>query len=464
MISISNTRLPSFLEGQQILVWDAPLQKRVFKKLFGNAVEVGMLDIAPEIGKVIPQTAEKSLLRIKELSKIAKYCETELSELDVFVNLFTSFVQLREKSAAAGEAGELQLAALGTIADIMPLVDENRIIIKKGLLALKTKPLPGLAELLFKLELSGKRYNARDISWKLCPSINAARRMGHPEIAANLFFEKNTVERDKIAQELLDMNEGRRSMEDDVWKIAEPLAFENFLQLDNKLAFAYGEDINKGVTGLIAQRLARHYNVPALVVSLNDNICTGSLRSARGYNVGALLEQCSDLFIDSGGHEFAAGFSIYKSKDSSYEKSNWDLFLERLQAIIPTIELSEGDDEESIAIDAELPLSFITPDIYKIIDLFEPYGNENEALVFLAKNLIISDISLVGRTESKHLKMTLDTGKHKWPAMYWQAAERVINKEFELGDRVDLVFNFTRDWYKEMENFQMIISDLKKSE
>jgi len=456
MVSISNTRLPVFLEGQQILVWDAPLQKRTMAKLFGSGVEVGMLDIAPEIGKAIPQTAEKSLLRIKELSKIARYSEKELTELDVFVNLFNSFVRSRENSANGEDAADLQLATLGTIADLVPLVDENRIIIRKGLEAIKTKPQPGIAELLFKLELSGKRFNAKDISWRICPAINAARRMGHPEKAAELFFEPEPLARDQLVKNLIDMNEERKSLEEEVWTIAEPMAGMSLPLYDNKLVLVSGEEINRGVTGLMAQRLTKRFNVPAMAVSVNGNTCTGSLRSAQGYNVCGLLEQCDDLFIDSGGHEFAAGFTM--------EKSKWEALLERLKTVIHSIEFPEEEIEKTIRVDAELPHSFLTPELFKIVDLFEPYGMENEPLAFLARKLTVKEINFIGKAESKHLKMMLDAGKYKWPALYWQAADRVLNHEFTVEDKVDIVFNVSRDWYKEMETPQIMITDLMRSE
>ena len=241
LVSISNTRLPAFLEGQQILVWDSALQKRTLKKLFGSGVEIGMLDIAPEIGRAIPQTMEKSLLHIKELSKIARYSDRELTELDVFVNLFNSFVHSRENTMSAEEAEDLQLAAVGTIADIMPLVDENRIIIRKGLETLRAKPGRGFYELLHKLDMSGRRFSAKDISWKLCPVLNAARRMGNPIKAANLFFEKNAAERDRLAQELIEMNEERKALEDEVWIIAEPQACKSLSLYNDKLVLVYGE-------------------------------------------------------------------------------------------------------------------------------------------------------------------------------------------------------------------------------
>jgi len=458
MVSISETRLPSFLEGQHILVWDAPVHKQTFTRLFGKGVEVGMFDIAQEIGKKIPKVANQSLLRIKELSKIAKYNDKETGDLDVFKNLFLSFVLLRDKNSpdAAAESIDLQLAALGTIADIMPLLDENRIIVRKGLESLMAKPRQGISELLYKLDLAGSRLDTKDISWKLCPAINAARRMGSAETAAALFFEKDPAKRDRLAGELAEMNEQRREREEENWAAVEPMAYKSFTQYDEKLTLFYSEKINKGVTGLMAQRAARCFNVPSIAISVGTDICTGSLRSARGYNVCALLEQCNDLFIDSGGHQAAGGFSMVMS--------NWDMFLERLDKLICTIEFEKEPEEEIIKIDAELPHDKLTPDILKLIDMFGPYGKDNDQLTFMAKKLTVRDIAFIGKPESKHVKMTLDASKCKWPALYWQSADRVINKEFGLNDKVDIVFTVTRDYYKGNETAQIMITDLRRSE
>ena len=458
MISINDTRLPAFLEGQQIFCWDAPLHKQTFAKLFGKGVEVGMMDIAPLVGKEIPQTAGQSLLRIKELSKIAKYSDKELSELDVFVNLFTSYAKQKEKNPAdtERESADIQLAALGTIADIMPLLDENRIIVRKGLESLEKKPRPGLLQLLQKLELAGRHFDTKDISWKLCPAINAARRMGSAQTAADLFFEKDPIKREKLAGKLMEMNENRRELEEETWAIIEPMAYKTFAEYDEKLALVYSEKINKGVTGLMAQRASRIFNVPAIAVSMGDGICTGSIRSARGYNITCLLEHCGGLFIDSGGHQAAGGFSLVNE--------NWDAFLERLGKAPATIEFEEEPEEETIPIDAELPHDYLSPDILKLVDRFEPYGKENDPLNFLTKKITIKEINFIGKPDAKHLKMTLDAGKYKWPALYWQSAERVINKEFGVNDKVDIVFNLTRDYFKGNETPQIMIMDLKKSQ
>ncbi|MDR3334106.1 MAG: single-stranded-DNA-specific exonuclease RecJ [Treponema sp.] len=454
MVRITETRIPAFLEGQQIFVWDGPLQKLVLGKIFGKDADVQMLDIAPEIGKEIPQTAGKSLLRLRELSRIARYSGKELSELDVFINLFTSFVQRREHHFTDEDTADLQLASLGTIADIMPLQDENRIIVRCGLAALQETPRPGLQDLLFKLGLAGRHIGTVDISWQLGPAINAAGRMGSPDKAAALLLEQDPVQRDRLATELISMNEERKKLGNDSWTVVEPQAAESLKTYDGKLVLAYGENIYRGITGIMANRLVSRFKVPALVVSFGDAILTGSLRSAQGYDLRSLLEQCADLFIDWGGHNYAAGFSL--------ERTKWEPFLTRLQNAARTIELGISEDEETVVIDAELPHAYLTPDIFKVIDRFEPYGEGNEPLLFMARGLKITDLNFMGKTEAKHVKLTLDAGKYKWPAVYWQAADKV-KREFDKGDMVDLVFRVTRNNWLNSDTPQLIITDLQRS-
>ena len=453
-VSIGDTRLPAFLQGQQILAWDAALQKKTLAKIFGNGVEIYMKDIAAEIGKEIPPTAGKTLVRLKELSRDARYQETEAGELDVFVNLFCSFARQREKLFTPADTQDLQLACLGTLADIMPLRNENRIIVKQGLQSIIEKPRPGLSDLLFKLELSGRRFGATEISWVLCPAINAAGRMGSPQIALDLLTEKDALKRDKLASELIALNEQRKKIGEEIWTVVEPLAADSVNAYAGKLAIAYGPNIPRGVTGIMANRLLGRFKVPSMVASFGEKVITASLRSVKGFDLRLLLEPCADLFFDWGGHDFAAGLSI--------SEENWPSFLERLKAAAPEIALPTGEDEETLVIDAELPLSYLNHDILTLLDRFEPYGEGNDQLTFMAKNLIITDINLMGKPEAKHVKLTLDTGKHKWPAVYWQAADKV-KREFDLGDKIDLVFHINRNWFKGTETPQFVVSDLRRS-
>ncbi|MDR0387761.1 MAG: single-stranded-DNA-specific exonuclease RecJ [Treponema sp.] len=454
MVSITETRLPAFLEGQQIFAWDAPLQKKMLAKIFGNGIEVYMLDMAEEIGKEIPQTSGKSLLRIRELSKLAKYSGKAPEELDVFINLFTTFIRRREKHFTGEDRTDLQLAALGTIADIMPLRDENRIIVRSGVASLLEKPRPGIHALLFKLGLAGRRFGAGEISWQLCPVVNAPGRMGSPDKVAALLLSEDPNERNNLAEEIMFMNNKRRKLGGDMWVIVEPRAAKSLAEFEGKLVLAYGEDIVRGATGLMANRMSKFFKVPAMAVSFSETTATGSLRSARGFNVQLLMEPCADLCIDWGGHNFAAGFSM--------ERSNWDAFMVRIKNMARIMELRDEEDEEILTVDAELPPSYLTPDILRLADRFEPYGEQNDRLVFMTRGLRVADIAFMGKNEAKHVKLTLDTGKHRWPAVYWQAAGKV-KQEFDLEDRVDLVYTVERNWFNGIDTVQLKIVDLRRS-
>ena len=454
LLDINETRLPQFLEGQQILVWDASLQKQTLTKIFGRNVEIYMQDISAEIGKEIPSVAGKSLIRLKELSKNARYSDTETGELDVFINLFISFIRQREKLFTQEDTQDLQLACLGTIADIMNLKDENRIIVRQGLESLLDKPRPGLSDLIYRLELQGRRLGAADVSWILCPAINAAGRMGSADIALDLMTEKDPFKRSTLSETLMNLNEERKKLGEEIWNITEPLASESYKTYEEKFSIAASEKIPRGVTGIMASRITSRLKVPSLVASMGEKTITASLRSTRGYDLKNLLEPYSEIFIDWGGHDFAAGFSI--------TKENWDTFLEHLKKEVSEITLEGKKDEETLNIDAELPLSYLNLDIFNLIDRFEPYGEGNEALQFLSRGLVINELSLIGKPEAKHVKLLLDAGKHKWPAVYWQAADRV-KRDFDLGDKVDVVYKITRNWYKGNETPQLSVSDIKKS-
>jgi single-stranded-DNA-specific exonuclease len=336
----------------------------------------------------------------------------------------------------------------------MPLKDENRIIVRQGLKALREKPRPGLSDLLFKLDLSGRKISAGDVSWQLTPAINSAGRLGNPGKAASLFLEKDANIRDSLANELVAMNEERKKLGNEIWSLVEPLAEESLKSFSSNLVVVYSEKIPRGVTGIMANRMMSRFRVPAMAASFGEEVITASLRSVRGYDLRFLLEPCADLFLDWGGHDYAAGFSI--------EVPKWPVFFDRIKIAAQNIELEAIGDEEVIKVDAELPLSFMTPDILKVIDRFEPYGEGNETLNFLARGAKIESINLMGKIEAKHVKLVLDMGKHKWPAVYWQAADKV-KQEFDVNDKVDLCFNLSRNWFNGKETPQLIVIDLQRS-
>ena len=179
LVNIQQTRLLPFLQGQQIFVWDKSVQTKLLSTIFGNGIEFNMLDIRDEIAKIIPSVANMSLLRLKSLSTIGKYDESACTELDGFFNIFITYIQQAIfKNNNERNNFDLQLVAIAAIADIMPLKNENRILIKQGLDSINSgKIRPGLIELMARLNLIGKKVTSTDLSWGLIPALNATGRL-----------------------------------------------------------------------------------------------------------------------------------------------------------------------------------------------------------------------------------------------------------------------------------------------
>lgn len=459
VISIQQTRLLPFLKGQQIFVWDMAVQKKMLAKIFGNNVEFNFMDLQPEISKEIPSVANMSLLRLKSMSRLAFYNSKPSTEIDSFFNLFVTYVQKKttDKNKQLRDEYELQLVMLAAIADIMPLKNENRILVNQGLLSINTsnRIRPGLLEIMGRLNLLGKKVGSSDLSWNVIPVFNAAGRLGNPKNALELFLAEDPAKRNEYADQLIEMNNLRKSLGTEAFAIAEKAAYDSMERFSNNLSVVFDERINRGVTGIVAGRLSQQLRVPSIVMtSPNGDVVVGSVRSVRGFDVTEMLNQSDSLFLNHGGHNFAAGFSL--------KKENVEQFLNNLERFAPLIEFTEPQ-EHSINIDAELPENYIKPDLLKHIDLFEPYGEENPALTFLSRKIKILQADLMGKTGRLHLKLTLSCGQHKWPAIYWGAAER-LGRDFNPGDYIDIVYQINRNTFNGIETPQMIIVDAKKSD
>lgn len=480
MLSIQETRLVKFLHGQQILCWDAPLQQKMLTKAFGNGVEFNMLDIRAEIARKSEALAQMSLLRLKIHSRIGRYKEKETGELDAFFNLFVTYAakhasfseengsenRTNESSNKKGapvtagtETAELQLAALAALADIVPLKNENRILVRQGLASINEGRLrPGLSELFTRMGLHGKKMSSVDLSWKVIPLLNAAGRLGKADLAVRLFTEPEPAKRSALADELFALNEQRKELSEEALAIAGTAARESLNRFSGNLAVAADKRIHRGVTGIAAGRLASSLQVPVMVITFfDDGKAVGSIRSALGYDITSLLNSCGDLFSNYGGHAFAGGFS--------FESSKFEEILQRLEKLAAFMELDKSSSEnETLNIDAELPATYITPELLDLVDRFEPYGEENPVLLFGAQKIKIAAADIiVGKKEKPHLKLTLDCGKNKWPAFFWEQSER-LKRDFDVGDRIDLVFQVERNTFNGMEKPQIILKDCKKSE
>jgi single-stranded-DNA-specific exonuclease RecJ len=350
------------------------------------------------------------------------------------------------------EQGYIQLACLGAVGDIVPLRNENRLIVQRGLKALMENPRHGLSELLIGLGLAGKRISAKELSWIVCPTINAAGRMGSPDKVVNLLLEKDPLRRIHLAGEIRSLNGKRQRLGLKTWPVIERLASDSVGQFEGKLVVAADESISRGITGVMANRLVDCYRIPAMVAHLGKDVAIGSIRSPGNYDIRLLLEPMGDLLLNYGGHANALGFSMLRQL--------WDQFVDRLEIEVGFIR-SDDMPDEVIAVDAELPHEYIAPDILAIVDLFEPYGTGNDPLVFLSQGLKVIDSSFVGKKEPKHLKAILGAGRNKWSAILWNAGESPM-EEIKAGDTVGLVYSVSRNLYRGVETPQLVIKEIIK--
>ncbi|TFG84414.1 MAG: single-stranded-DNA-specific exonuclease RecJ [Spirochaetales bacterium] len=454
MVELDKTRLVPFLRDRQIFVWDGELQKRLLAKALGKAAEVNFYDIRQDVARVIPQSAGASLLRLSEISKLGKYSDRTPGELDTFASLFVSFALRTSGINTESDLDALQLVALSTVADLMPLRDENRILVRQGLAAFNRKPRRGLAELMARQNPTGKRIGAIDAAWQITPVINAAGRMGEPETAVRLLLSDDASERAACADRLLELNQERRNLGASCWEAMYPIARSAAEAAGGKFVIVGDASIHRGITGILASRFADTFKAPAVAATfMPDGTAVGSVRSARGFNVKGLLEHCSELFIDYGGHDAAAGFSMTADQ--------WPRFVQMAGTYLSGVDLDSA--EEVIDVDAELPHEYVRPDLAELANRFEPYGEACPQLVFMARSVPIAAVDIVGKTEKSHLKLTLDFGKHKWPALWWSAADK-YEREFNLSDRLDILFKVSKNFWNGVESPQLVIVDARRAE
>lgn len=457
--SLSDTNLPFYLQGQLLLAWDAKTLSQDLQSLFGDGAQFNLVDIRDEAAKLFPKFASMTLTQLKGMSKMAKYGDHEPTEIGGFYNIFVTWVQKSlakdYPSFAQAEEKDLQLVALAALADIMPMKNENRIFVKNGLKSINSGRIrPGLRELMAELNLTGKRINSIDLSWVVVAHLNAAGRLGQPELAAKLFITDSQNERLETAKQIIELNAERKQLCVDAWNYAGIQAKASIPLHSNKLCVVIDERINRGVSGILAGRLVSTYNVPAMTVTIVDGIAIGSMRSCRDYDVTQFLNKMDDLFINHGGHNFAAGFSFKRERLAEFE--------ERIKTLSSEIKLGDTKDTGG-DIDAEIPAQYLTPALLDISDRFEPYGEENPQLLFMAKNIRVASGQRMGKGEKMHLKITVDCGKYKWPCIFWNEGER-LGRDFNVGDRVDFIFRVERNVFNRIETPQINLVDIKKSD
>jgi single-stranded-DNA-specific exonuclease len=291
----------------------------------------------------------------------------------------------------------LDLVALAGAADIVPLVDENRILVKEGLDLINRSPRPGIYALMKAAKLEPGHLSAGQIVFSIAPRINAVGRLGDANRAVDLFTTNDPAKGVELAQVLEDENAQRRKIDEVTFTHAMELVEENF-DLERDMGIVLHDDNwHPGVIGIVASRLVEKFHRPAVMLSTIDGVAKGSARSANGFNIYEALQHCDDLLLQFGGHEAAAGLAL--------ELRNIPEFRRRFNEILHTQINHEDIKVPEIQIDSKIHFSDITPKFLRILDQFAPFGPGNMRPVFMSEHVkMVYPPRIVG---TNHLVTTL---------------------------------------------------------
>ncbi len=374
------------------------------------------------------------------------YPDKDLAGVGLAYKLAQALLE-RRPSGNLGSEDLLDLVALGTVADLAPLVGENRSLVRRGLLQIRTTRRQGLFSLANVAELSLPHTNATNIGFILGPRLNAAGRLDSALAAFELLTTSDIMRAGQLAQQLDVQNRERQAITRKIQEKAESMVRED--DKDSLLLFAVHPDFNSGVVGLAASRLVDAYYRPAVVGQVGEETTRCSCRSIPEFHITQALDRCADLLVRHGGHAAAAGFTV----------RNENLFelKERLTAI--TVDQLGGRDlRPTLQADVEIPLADLNFGLLRQLESLQPTGYGNPEAVFVSRNVKIQGSRTVG-ADNKHLKMTLTDGRVTFDAIGF----RLGHLKGELGGYADLLYTFEVNDFNGRSTLQLNLKDVKPS-
>jgi single-stranded-DNA-specific exonuclease len=340
----------------------------------------------------------------------------------------------------------LDLVALGTVADLAPLVGENRFLVRKGLKQLHETKRQGLFSLASVAEIQMDKVTAGNIGFMLGPRLNASGRLESALASLELLTTTDVFRAGQLAQQLEVQNRQRQGLTRSTQEQAEQIAMSE--DKDGFLLFAAHENFNPGVVGLAASRLTETYYRPAVVASKGAEETRGSCRSIPEFHITDALDQCKDLLVRHGGHAAAAGFTV--------RNENLPEFVARLKQIAKD-QLSGKDLRHSLSADMEISLPQLSMEVLEHLEYLEPTGYGNPSAVFVSRDVKIKSFRTVG-SEGKHLKVSLDD---ECGGYFDCIGFRMGNLQSSLTPRVDVLYHLELNEYNGRKSLQLNLKDIK---
>ena len=345
-------------------------------------------------------------------------------------------------------SADIALAAIGTIADMVPLFGPNRSIVKYGLVAVNKTTRVGLRALMEEAGLTLGEIRTYDVSHALAPRLNAMGRIVHAMDALRLLCTKQEHKARLLAQKLALTNKERQTMTLDMSLHAKELVSSKLKTLNPKLLFVAHESYNQGVIGLIAGKLVEEFYRPSIVLSVGELVSKASARSIPGFNIVEAIRSCSDILVDVGGHPMAAGFTVETKH------------LPELQRRLEELTERELDEEKLIRvlrIDAEIPIQKANEELWVLLRNFEPFGMGNLEPVFVTRGVTVEDKRPVG-AGNKHLKLRITDDGLRIDAIAFGFGN--LYGELEIGKPIDIAYTLDMNVWNGSRKLQLKIKDI----
>lgn len=378
-----------------------------------------------------------------------------LGDAEAALAVYQKLEQLSDIRMKYFRETNLDVLTLGTIADIMPLTGENRIIVRQGLKQIQQSRKPGVQALVERTMSSnrsaGNGLTSKFISWSVTPVLNAAGRRGKADVAAELLLSSDPYKAEAYVDQIMKLNSERKELQAENMEKFIPLLHEQNDVSSDKLFVVTASGVEHGVTGIIASQIARQYNRPVLLLIIEDGEAMGAARSIEGFDIVEALDKVNDILIKYGGHAQAAGLTLTTAKVEEFRRRIKEI---AAAAITPELLLS------TVKIDAELTPQDVGPELVGELHELEPFGAGNPHPVFCLAKMRVLECAKLG---DNHLKMRLaKNGSQQLTAVGWGMSRFV--EELEGFPLVDVAFNVELNTWKEKKTLQLVIVDVKPSE
>ena len=321
----------------------------------------------------------------------------------------------------------LDIIMIGTVADVVPMIDENRVIISKGLQVLKETKVKGLVYLIRYLKFQNKNINTTDVSYFISPLINSLGRIGVSKIGADFFIEEDDFKIYNIIEEMKKTNKIRRKFEKKIYDEAIEIIEKKYKEKDLSYIFLASKNWHPGVIGVVSSRLSIKYGVPVILVAIKNGVGKASCRSNNGVNIFNILKKIENKLVRFGGHDLAAGFIAEIGKLKEIEEK----FAEEIE------ELKTIREEKVIEVDLELSIDKIDEELLEDIKLLSPYGLENQQPLFMDRGIYIKNIEKFG-VEDRHFNGIIEKNKKEYPFIAFNLSNEIENKN--MKDKFDIVY------------------------